>query len=54
VSGYESGYENFFQPYITKLKHEPENFCYDGEFQSAEDGDKEVFEAVVLQRVERD
>lgn len=47
VSGYESGYENFFQPYITKLKHEQENFYYDGEFQSIEKKDTEVFEAVV-------
>ena len=54
VSGYESGYENFFQPYIMNLKHEPEISYIDGEFQSAEDGDKEVFEAVVLQRVLRD
>jgi hypothetical protein len=54
VSGYENGYENFFEPFVKKLKHLPENSYYEGEFQPAEDGEKEVFEAVVLGRVERD
>ena len=53
TSGYESGYENFYQPEIAELKHEPENMYYDGEFQVAED-DEETFDAVVLRRVVRD
>jgi hypothetical protein len=33
VSGYENGYENFYPPKVTKLKHEPDNMYYDGQFQ---------------------
>ncbi|MCD4804927.1 MAG: hypothetical protein K8R07_04540 [Desulfobacterales bacterium] len=54
TSGYESGFENFYQPSIIKVKHEPENMYYEGEFQVAEDGDEETFDAVVLRRVVRD
>ena len=51
TSGYENGFENFYQPGIIKVKHEPENMYYGGEFQVAEEGDKETFDAVVLRRV---
>jgi hypothetical protein len=54
TSGYESGFENFYQPDIIKVKHEPENMYYEGEFQVAEDEDEETFDAVVLKRVVRD
>ena len=54
TSGYESGFENFYQPDIIKVKHEPENMYYEGEFQVAEDGDEETFDAVVIRRVVRD
>ena len=54
TSGYENGFENFYQPSIIKVKHEPENMYYEGEFQVAEDGDEETFDAVVLRRVVRD
>ncbi len=54
TSGYESGFENFYQPCIIKVKHEPENMYYEGEFQVAEDGDEDTFDAVVLRRVVRD
>jgi len=54
TSGYENGFENFYQPSINKVKHEPENMYYEGEFQVAEDGDEETFDAVVLRRVVRD
>ena len=54
TSGYENGFENFYQPSIIKVKHEPENMYYDGEFQVAEDGDEVTFDAVVLRRVVRD
>ena len=54
TSGYENGFENFYQPGIIKVKHEPENMYYDGEFQVAEDDDEVTFDAVVLKRVVRD
>jgi hypothetical protein len=54
ISDYESGFENFYHPEIAELKHEPENMYYDGEFQVAEDGDEETFDAVVFKRVVRD
>ena len=54
TSGYESGFENFYQPDIIKVKHEPENMYYEGEFQVAVDGDEETFDAVVIRRVVRD
>ncbi len=54
TSGYEGGFENFYEPDIIKVKHEHENMYYEGEFQVAEDGDEETFDAVVLKRVVRD
>jgi len=54
TSGYENGFENFYQPTIIKVKHEPENMYYEGEFQVAEDGDEETFDVVVIRRVIRD
>ena len=54
TSGYENGFENFYQPGIIKVKHEPENMYYEGVFQAAEEGDEETFEAVVIRRVVRD
>ena len=54
TSGYENGFENFYPPGIIKVKHEPENPYYEGEFQAAEDGDEETFEVVVIRRVVRD
>jgi hypothetical protein len=54
TSGYEDGFENIYHPEIVELKHEPENKYWNGEFQIAEKGDKDIFEAVVLQRVVRD
>jgi len=54
TSGYEGGFENFYEPDIIKVKHEPENPYYEGEFQVAKDGDEETFDAVVIRRVVRD
>lgn len=54
VSGYESGFENLYQPEIVELKHEPDNMYYDGEFQPADEGDGNTFKAIVLMRVNRD
>ena len=50
TSGYENGFENFYEPTVIKVKHEPENPYYDGEFQVAEDGDEGAFDAVVIRR----
>ena len=54
TSGYENGFENFYQPSIIKVKHEPENMYYEGEFQVAEDVDEVTFDAVVLRRRVKD
>jgi len=54
TSGYESGFENFYQPSIIKVKHEPENMYYEGEFQISDEEDKNIFKAVVLRRVVRE
>jgi hypothetical protein len=53
TSGYENGFENFYQPGIIKVKHEPENMYYEGEFQAVEDEDEETFDVVVIRRVVR-
>jgi hypothetical protein len=52
--GYESGFENFYHPSIIKVKHEPENMYYDGEFQVAEGDDVGTFDVVAFRRVVRD
>ncbi len=54
TSGYEGGFENFYPPDIIKVKHEPENPYYEGEFQVAEERDGEMFEVVVIRRIVRD
>ena len=36
TSGYENGFENFYQPGIIKVKHEPENMYYEGEIKWVE------------------
>jgi len=54
TSGYESGFENFYPPKIVALKHQPENKYYEGEFQEADEKDKNIFQAVILQRLWRD
>lgn len=54
TSGYESGFENFYPPEIVKLKHQPENKYYEGEFQDADEKDQDAFQAVILQRVLQD
>ncbi|MCK9628309.1 MAG: hypothetical protein M0R37_06940 [Bacteroidales bacterium] len=46
VSGYESGYENFYQPFVKKVKHLPENYYRDGGFQLDDNGT----EVLILER----
>lgn len=53
TSGYENGFENFYPPEIVRLKHQPENKYYEGEFQETDENDQDTFQAVVLQRVLR-
>ena len=53
TSGYENGFENFYEPHIIKVKHEPENPYYDGEFQVAKDDDVGIFDVVIISRVVR-
>ena len=53
VNGIESGYENFHHPHVVKLKHEPDIYYKDGEFQYCDKGEDGV-QAVVLSRVNRD
>ena len=38
VSGYENGHENFYHPFVKKVKHLPENSYWDGQFQLNENG----------------
>ena len=52
-SGYENGFENFYAPEVIRLKHEPQNLYYDGEFQDADENDPTGFDAAILQRVLR-
>ena len=54
VSGQKSGFENFYHPSVVRMKHEPDNWFTEGEFQIARDGEKDAFDAVVLARVVRD
>lgn len=54
VSGYDSGYDNFYYPEIVRLKHEPDAFEDEGEFQPAAAGEDEAFRAVVLIRADRE
>ena len=49
VSGYESGYENFYLPIVQKVRRIPENMYWDGEFQIDENG----IDALILEREER-
>lgn len=46
VSGYETGYENFYQPFVKKVKHLPENVYWDGEFQLDNNG----IDVLILER----
>jgi len=38
VSGYENGYENFYQPDVIQVNQFPENPYYDGQFQLDDNG----------------
>lgn len=54
VSGYESGYDNFYEPFVGHIVHAPENMYFDGEYQNPDNNGEEVVEAVLLVRVMRD
>jgi len=53
TSSYENGFEIFYQPSVIKVRHEPENMYYEGEFQISDEEDQDIFKAVVLRRVVR-
>jgi len=50
VSGYENGYENFYHPFVKRVKHLPENPYWDGQFQIDDNGT----EVLLLEREVRD
>lgn len=52
VSGYESGFENFYHPKLLKVEYFPQNMYFDGEYQYAES--EKGIEAVILKRILRD
>lgn len=55
VSGYESGYEHFYQPSVAEVIHCPDNIYYDGEYQIPDDSDASLrIMAVILERMRRD
>jgi len=54
TSGYENGFENILQPILQDMVHKPNNPYYDGEFQPVEEGDREIFNSVILRRVVRE
>jgi hypothetical protein len=54
VSGYENGFENFYQPTMIKVKYEPENMYFEGEFQPGDADGEDFFAAVIVPRVIRD
>ena len=54
TSGYENGFENIQQPILQYLIHKPDNPYYDGQFQSEEEGDRDIFKSVILRRVVRE
>ncbi len=54
VTGYESGYEDFYTPAVMSLSHQLENTYYDGAFQIPEGGENNLISAVILEREVRD
>lgn len=46
IRGYENGRENFYHPFVNKVKHEPENMYRYGLFQLDDNGT----EVVILER----
>ena len=54
VSGYESGFECFYEPEILDLVYNNDTMYYDGEYQLSSEGEITDVTAVVLQRVMRD
>jgi hypothetical protein len=53
TSGIESGFENFYHPQVVRMKHEPENYYDEGEFQIVRNASEGTFDAVVINRVTR-
>ncbi|MFH1729773.1 MAG: hypothetical protein ABIA04_15280 [Pseudomonadota bacterium] len=53
TDGYESGYENILYPGIIDVILEPENMYFDGEYQNANDKDKNKLEVLAIRRNKR-
>ena len=54
VSGYETGYERFYAPYVVDLVHHPDNMYWDGEYQHPGEGEVVELSAIILGRMNRD
>jgi hypothetical protein len=54
TSGYENGFENIQQPILQDMVHKPGNPYYDGEFQPANERDREIIRPVILRRAVRE
>jgi len=54
VSGYETGYECFYDPYVADLVHQPDNMYFDGEYQHPSEGEIPELTALILGRMNRD
>jgi hypothetical protein len=54
VSGYETGYECFYSPYVIDLVRHPDNMYWDGEYQQPGDGEAAELSAIILGRINRD
>lgn len=46
VNGLKDGYDNFYHPFIVKVKHTPESYIDEGQFQENDLG----FEALIIER----
>ncbi|MBI9099696.1 MAG: hypothetical protein JEY91_14550 [Spirochaetaceae bacterium] len=54
VTGFKSGYDNFYLPRLAELSYQPENMYYDGKFQNVEEDESNTIRAVVLERENTD
>ncbi len=54
VSGYKTGYEDFYHPFVCELVRKSENMSWDGEYQIPEKGEVAELSALILARMNRD
>jgi hypothetical protein len=53
TDGYETGYEKILLPEIITVRREADNMYYDGEYQVAEEDDRETIEVLIISRNRR-